>query len=168
MTMYKVSPSVQPRNQTLSTCCWLTCLEMLYEWHDAKYGSGKDPNTILETMDQSPDLFPYEMQSSGIDASECKNTARILGLRWSGATKTLDANTLASMIKSRGPLWIAGKFSHAFHHVIVVTACDPANGRIKIVNPYKNYSLQETPQTISWLEDRGFPWTACDASIMYW
>ncbi len=168
MSMFKVTPAVKPRSQPLSTCCWLTCLEMLYVWKNDRGDNSKDFDTILSDMDESPNLFPYDMQDSGIYASDCRATAQILGLHSSGDTKIINAEILTNLLRTRGPIWIAGKFSKQSSHVIVVTGCDPANGRIKHVNPWKNYSLQESPQTIGWLQERGYPWTSCDASIMYW
>ena len=160
--MIKVNPPVKPRNQVLSSCCWLTCLEMLFVW------KGKNPYTILDSMDQSPNLFAHYMKDNGIDADECKETAKMLGLRWSGNTPKLDINILQNLLQAHGPLWIAGKFSRAFDHVIVLTGVEPETGRITIVNPFRNNDLTESPQTIDWLQDRGYPWTSCDASIMYW
>ena len=86
MATYKVNPEVSPRNQPTSTTCWLTCLQMLFQWKIDKgqtsYSADKD--SILAAMDQSPNLYPYYMEKAGIAPGECKETAKMLGLRWSG------------------------------------------------------------------------------------
>ncbi len=166
--MFKVNPPVKPRTQPFSTCCWLTCLEMMFIWKNERGDKSKDYTMILSDMDKSPELFPYYMKDAGISASECRNTAKMLGLSCSGDTKILEKEQLFTMLATHGPLWIAGKFSKESSHVIVVTGCEIDTGRIKIINPWNNYSLGETPQTVEWLQERGDPWTNCDASIMYW
>jgi hypothetical protein len=168
MAMFKVTPMVKPRTQPLSTCCWLTCLEMLFEWKKDKGDSGKNPGTILQQMDKSTELYPYAMRDSGIAMRECKPTAKILGLRWAGDTKVIDAQVLTDSLKAHGPLWIAGEWETGSPHVIVVTACNPETGSIKYVNPWKNGDLSESNNTVSWLQERGNTWSGCDASIMYW
>jgi len=141
---------------------------MLFEWKSEKGDKSKSANSILADMDESPDLYPYYMQTAGISSGECRTTARMLGLGCSGDTKIIDAKVLKNMLQTHGPLWIAGKFSKAHSHVIVVTGCDPETGNIRHINPWNNYTLEEGPQTIGWLQERGSPWTDCDASVMYW
>lgn len=168
MAMYKV-PGVKARNQQLSTSCWLTCLEMLFAW------KGKNPNNILETMDQSPNLFPYYMKDNGIAASECKETAKMLGLCYAGDTGVIDAGILTSILQKHGPILINGYYSLVnsttpgrHHHAILVTGCDPSENKIRYIDTFKNYMLEDSPQSISWLQDRRQPWISCDASMMYW
>ena len=168
MSMFKVTPAVKPRNQPLSTCCWLTCLEMLYVWKNDKGDTGKNVNSILPEMDKSPVLYPYYMKNAGIAAGECQPTAKILGLRWSGDTKVIDAGVLTNALKTHGPLWIAGEWTKGSPHVIVVTGCDPDSGSIRYINPYANFTLDESSGTVGWLQERGSLWSSCDASIMYW
>jgi hypothetical protein len=168
MAMYKVSPDVTPRNQPLSTCCWLTCLEMLFTWKK------KDISSILGTMDQSPNLFPYYMKDAGISPGEVKETAKYLGLKC--GTGEIEAKVLHDCLKQHGPMWIAGDWVQGADpsvkkdnsHVIVVTACDPDDGRIKYINPYANNDLSESPGTVSWLTKRSTKWKNADASVMYW
>ncbi|HMT09968.1 MAG TPA: papain-like cysteine protease family protein [Pyrinomonadaceae bacterium] len=161
MSMYKVSPNVSPKNQTSTSCCWLTCLEMLFEWKN------KDSSKILEKMDASPNLFPYYMKDNGIAPGECKETAKMLGLKWAG-DGDFTGEILHGILKSYGPVWVAGQWIPGYSHVIVVTGVDKDDGRIKIVNPWKNYDLSESPRTVSWLNERGTVWKTCPASIMYW
>jgi len=161
MAMYKVSPAVSPRNQETTSCCWLTCLEMLFDWKK------KDTSSILSKMDASPNLFPYYMKDHGIAPGECKETAKMLGLKWAG-DGDFEGGTLYDILKSYGPVWVAGQWISGYNHVIVVTAVDKEDNRISIVNPWKNYDLSESPRTIDWLNARGSVWKNCDASIMYW
>ena len=167
MAMYKVSPDVKPKSQPLSTCCWLTCLEMLFAWK-------KKTTDILATMDQSPNLFPYYMKNAGIAPGECRETARYLGLKCGSGD--IEATVLADCLKQHGPMWVAGDWVKGHDanakgdnsHVIVVTACDPDDGRIKYINPYNNFDLSESPGTVSWLTKRSTKWKNCDAGVMYW
>lgn len=174
MSMFKVSPDVTPRNQPLATCCWLTCLEMLFIWKANKGDKTKDYTKIMELMDASPNLFPETMKNKGIAPGECRETARYLGLQC--GTGNIEASVLHDCLKMHGPMWVAGdwvqgadeseKEDHS--HVIVVTACDPTDGRIRYINPWKNYTLEDSPGTVSWLTARSKKWINCDASVMYW
>lgn len=167
MGMFKVSPEVKPRSQPFSTCCWLTCLKMMFEWKHDKNDKTKNPEKILEIMDAAPSLWPYEMEKSGIAPGECKDTARILGLRWSGDGE-IEANVLADMMPVSGPLWVAGMWRKGSSHVIVVTGVDKESGKVTYIDPWENYSLTESSGPVSWLNSRGPVWKNCDASIMYW
>lgn len=173
MAMYKVSPAVTAKTQPLSSCCWLTCLEMLFVWKK------KDSSGILEAMDKSPDLFPYYMKNNGIAPWECKETAKMLGLK--AGSGDIEAEVLESCLKTHGPMWIAGDWvegsmtekekaaNKADHsHVIVVTACDAAADKIKYINPWNNHDLSESNGTVSWLTKRADKWKNCTHSVMYW
>ena len=104
MAMFKVTPAVKPRTQPLSTCCWLTCLEMLFVWKNDQGDKTKNAASILAEMDKSPVLYPYYMKDAGIAARKCKTTAKMLGLRWAGDTKMIDAAVLTGALKAHGPL----------------------------------------------------------------
>lgn len=167
MSMYKVSPSVTPQMQPSGTSCWLTCLEMLYTWKNDKGDKSKKISSILPDMDKSPNLYPYYMQDAGIAPGECRETARMLGLGCAGDTKIIDAKILADALRMHGPLWIAGRWYMNCDHVIVVTGCNPETGKIKYVNPWRNYGCKDSDGTVGWLSERGDDWTGCDASVMY-
>ncbi len=167
MAMYKVSPDVKPMNQPTSSTCWLSSLQMLFQWKIDKGSSvSGDKDSILAAMDKSPNLFPYYMEKAGIAPGECKETAKMLGLRWAGGGD-IDAQVLRDALKSHGPYWVAGNWGSG-SHVIVVTACNPDLGTIRYVDPWKNYTLADSPGTISWLNGRGSVWKNCDASLIYW
>lgn len=166
--MVKVTPRVQALRQPLATCCWFTCLEMLFNWKNAKGDKSKKASMILSEMDKSPNLYPDYMMNAGIAPGECRETARMLGLRASGDTAQLDAGILAEMLKNHGPLWIAGRWYRNFNHVIVLTGCDPDSGQVKYVDPWDNPDLSESSNSVGYLSKRGPVWTNCDASIMYW
>ncbi len=167
MGMFNVSPAVRPRSQEWSTCCWLTCLEMMFEWKRNQGDKSKDPSKILELMDASPNLFPYYMRDAGIAPGECKETAKMLGLRWSGDGE-IYAEVLSDLMTRSGPLWVAGMWRKGSSHVIVVTGVDRDSGKIKYVDPWENNDLSQSNGTISWLNSRGQLWKSCDASVMYW
>lgn len=166
MSMTKVSPDVKPLNQPTTATCWLTCLEMIFNWKADKGQSGKTRDEILSAMDKSPILFPYNMVNVGIDHGEAKETAKMLGLRWAGGGD-IDGGALETVLKTYGPVWIAGCWYLGLSHVIVITACEAATGKIKYVNPYKNFTLEETPGTLQWLNDGRGHWKPIDGSIMY-
>lgn len=161
MAWTKVSPDVAPMNQPTSTCCWYTCLQMLFKW------KGRDTGLILKKMDESPNLFPYYMLDNGIAPSECKETAKALGMSWAGDGE-IDADVLARALRSHGPYWVAGMWQKNFSHVIVVTACNPEQGQIRYINPWMNHDLSDTWGTVSWLNDRGKVWKETDGSLIYW
>jgi ABC-type bacteriocin/lantibiotic exporter with double-glycine peptidase domain len=163
MGMFRVSPAVSPRNQRLSTTCWLTCLQMMFEW------KGKDASEggILQKMDTSPNLYPYDMRDAGIAPGECKETAKMLGLRWSGGGD-IAADVLYDSISQHGPIWIAGSWRKGQSHVLVVSGVDKDSGQIRYVDPWENYSLSDSSGTVTWLSNRGDVWKNCDASVMYW
>jgi len=167
MAMYKVTPNVTPRNQNLTTCCWYTCLQMLFSWK-------KDTRDILAEMDKSPNLFPYYMKTAGIAPGECRETARYLGLKCGSGN--IEASVLTDCLKQHGPMWVAGDWAKGadpnvegdHSHVIVVTGCDPDDGKIKFINPWQNNDLSESDGTVGWLTKRSTQWKNCDAGVMYW
>lgn len=159
--MTKVTPDVDPMNQPTSACCWYTCLQMMFRWKK------KDSSKILETMDSSPILFPDYMMKNGIAASECKETAKVLGLQWAGDGK-IDADVLANALKVHGPYWVAGEWQKNSPHVIVVTGCNPNSGEIRYINPWMNHDLSDSSGSMSWLNSRGNRWESTDGSLMYW
>lgn len=159
--MVKVNPAVQPRNQPTSTSCWYTCLQMLFDWKK------KDSSKIIETMDQSPNLFPDYMLKNGIAPSECKETAKILGLGFAGDGDTYP-DVMANALRSHGPYWVAGMWTKNSSHVIVVTSCDPETGAIRYINPWNNFDLSDSPGDIDWLNARGSVWKQTLGSMMYW
>ncbi len=167
MGMYKVTPDVEAECQSTGAACWYSGLRMLFKWKYAKGDKSKDCSTILSTLDESPVLYPYEMKDKwGIDVGECRLVARMLGLRATGDGE-LDAGAMAEVLKTHGPVWVAGNWGRG-NHVIVVTACDPDGGRLRVVNPYQNYGGTDQPMSIAELNKRGDLWKQCDASVMYW
>jgi papain like cysteine protease AvrRpt2 len=166
--MVKVSPAVTPRSQPTRAACWYSCFQMLFQWKFDKGDKSKDPDKILEMLDKSPMLYPYDMKDSwGIDAhGECREAARYLGLRATG-DGDLPASSMEEVLQKYGPIWVAGNWGQG-NHVIVVTACDASSGQIRFINPYQNFSLTDTPGTMTWLNARGDLWRSCDASVMYW
>jgi hypothetical protein len=166
--MVKVSPEVKPRSQPSRAACWYSCFQMLFQWKCDKGDKSKDPDKILEMLDRSPMLYPYEMAKTwGIDAhGECREASRYLGLRATG-DGDLPGDAMEEVLLKYGPIWVAGNWGQG-NHVIVVTSCDAASGKIRYVNPFMNYSLEDTPGTLSWLNARGDLWRSCDASVMYW
>jgi|SRR4028119_1785531 hypothetical protein len=164
--MFKVSPQVTPLTQRLPTCCWLTSLEMMFLWKAAKGGAKKNEDQILQAMDASPHLYPYYMRDFGIAPTECKETAKMLGLRWSG-DGDFTAEILHEMLKNYGPIWIAGKWYQNYSHVRVITGCEVGSGKVKYLDPLEP-SGKESNGTITSLNARGSEWKNCDASVMYW
>lgn len=165
--MAKVSPNVKPLSQPTAAACWYSCFRMLFQWKYDKGDKTKNPDSILDKMDQSPNLYPYDMKDSwGIDAGECRETARYLGLKASG-DGDIDAHYLEEGLNTYGPIWLAGNWGSG-NHVIVVTACTESDGKIRYINPYQNFSLKDSAGTISWLNQRGSLWRNCDASVMHW
>lgn len=162
-----MSPDVQPRRQEKGTNCWLTCLEMLFQWKRDKGDTTKDPSSICSSIDRSPNLWSQYMVENGIAPYECRETARLLGLQAAGDGE-IYADTLETVLKQKGPIWIAGRWYNNCDHVIVITGVDVQQGKVKFINPWRNYSLQESNGTISWLNERGSQWKSCDASVMYW
>jgi hypothetical protein len=165
--MAKVAPDVKAINQPTRAACWYACFQMLFQWKNDKGDKTKDPAAILGMMDKSPNLYPYLMKDSwGIDASECREAARYLGLKASGDGE-IYAEYLEEGLKTYGPVWIAGNWGSG-SHVIVITACTAADGTIRYINPYQNLTLSDSAGTISWLNGRGSVWKNCDASVMHW
>lgn len=168
MAMYKVSPAVTPRRQQNSSTCWLACLEMLFIWKNAKGDTSKDHTKICDLIDKADDLFSSIMLEKGLDTSECKSTARALGLKWSGGGD-IPGYILLDLLKAHGPIWIGGQWYMNRSHAIVITGVDPDEGKIRYINPYQNLDLSDSPGTLSWLNDnRGSAWKPCEAGLMYW
>ncbi len=167
MAMYKVKPEVKPMTQPTTTTCWLACFQMLFQWKSDNGGSvSANKASILATLDKSPNLFPYYMEKAGIAPGECKEAAKMLGLRWAGGGD-IDAKALHDALKSHGPYWVAGNWGSG-SHVIVVTACNPDTGSIKYIDPWQNVTLSDSNGTMSWLNERGSVWKNCDGSLIYW
>jgi hypothetical protein len=162
MAVYEVSPKVQPRNQPNGSTCWLSCLEMLFEWKK------KDPSTICDLIDQNTELFSSQLCKYGIAPEECKVVAKALGLQWTGGGD-IGRDTLYQALKSRGPYWIGGQWYLHRSHAIVLTAADPNSDNIRYINPFNNFSLTDSPGTLGWLNDnRGEAWKQSDSGLMYW
>jgi hypothetical protein len=184
MSIFKVAPDVQPRNQIENSTCWLSSLEMMFQWKYHKSGSYEHSNSlewkyercsgydytseILWKLDASYYLNPENMYKNGIAPQECRETARMLGLYATSFGDEIDAKMLQDMLRRYGPLWISGMWIQGRSHVMVVTGCNAETQKISFINPWKNFSLSETSGFVYWLQDRGSQWINCDASVMYW
>ena len=167
MAMYKVSPAVQPLNQAKSTTCWLACLEMMFQWKNDKGDTSKKKSQICGIIDSNTDYWADDLVAKGIAPAECRQVAHALGLQPTGAGD-YTAGILHDIISKKGPVWVAGMWLEGMSHVVVVTACDPDSGNIRIINPWKNYDLSDSPRTVSWLNARGDIWKSYEGSVMYW
>jgi len=166
MAVVKVAPAVKPDNQPTKAACWYSCFRMLFQWKIDKGDSSKDPDKILSMLDRSPNLFPYDMYATeGIRVQDCREAARYLGLRCGGGP--ISGEALSDLLKTRGPLWIAGNWGSG-SHVIVVTGYNDDNGQIRYVNPYNNVTLKDSSGGLDWLNQRTDVWINCEASVMYW
>jgi Papain-like cysteine protease AvrRpt2 len=167
MAMYKVSPAVKPVNQNQSTNCWLACLEMMFQWKCDRGDASKDKSKICSLIDAKTPYWAKDLENKGIAPYECADVARALGLQPTGAGN-YTPEILHDIISKRGPVWVAGMWLEGMSHVVVVTACDPADGRTRIINPWKNHDLSDAPSTVSWLNARGNLWKSYEGSVMYW
>lgn len=167
MSMYKVTPAVRGESQATRAGCWYSCMKMLFWWKYDKGDTSKHPSQILSQMDRSPMLYPWEMKDSwGIDAGECRETARMLGLQATG-DGDLDGYYIAETLKKRGPIWVAGDWGKG-NHVILIVGADGSDGRLRVVNPWQNPDGGDSPMNTSDLNKRGTLWKNCDASVMTW
>jgi len=167
MAMYKVFPGVKPLRQALSTTCWLTCLEMLFQWKKDKGDSSKDKSQICAKIDSNTDYWASDLTDNGIAPYECMQVARAMGMQPTGAgdyTKEI----LYDLVSKKGPLWVGGYWYGESAHVIVVTGVNPDNGKIKIVDPWKNWDLSEGDRDVGWLNARSKVWKAYEGTVMYW
>jgi len=167
MSWTKAAPDVFPIRQILKTECWLSCLIMMFQWKRNKGDTSKNPDEICRLIDRSPNLWSDYMVKNGIAPGECRETARQLGLRAAGDGE-IYPEFLADVLRKHGPLWIAGRWYQDCDHVMVVTACNPELDKVRVLNPWNNFSGEETEGTMRWLNARGSVWKNCDASIMYW
>jgi hypothetical protein len=102
-----------PLPQNVSSTCWRTCYEMLYNW------AGLDPSSI-------PDL----LKAAGIDyGSSCitglldddfSPAAMALGLSPLRFKRSISASDLKQYL-TKSPLWLAGKWYPSAKHVRIVT-----------------------------------------------
>ena len=167
MAMYKVTPEVRGEAQATKASCWYSCMKMLFWWKYDKGETSKHPSKILEMMDKSPMLYPWEMRDKwGIDAGECRETARMLGLQATG-DGDLDGYYIGETLKKRGPIWVAGDWGRG-NHVIVIIGSDGSGGHLRVINPYENNDGGDSPMSVSDLNKRGTLWRNCDASVMTW
>ncbi|MEZ5428647.1 MAG: papain-like cysteine protease family protein [Pyrinomonadaceae bacterium] len=165
--MFKVTPAVKPLNQARGTTCWLACLEMMFEWKKDKGDATKDKTKICDLIDQKTDYFSSIMVEKGLGTHECAPVARALGLQPTGAGD-YTRDILYSLVSNKGPLFVAGIWIENCPHAVVVTACDKDSDNIKIINPWRNYDLSESPRTVNWLNARGDLWKKVEGSVMYW
>ncbi len=164
--MFKVSPSIQVKTQALATTCWLTCLEMLFQWKKDKGDSSKDKSQICNIIDEKTQFFSSIMVEKGIGTNECASVARALGMQPTG-TGDYTRDILYDLVSKKGPLFVAGKWGGS-SHVILVTGCSNDSDEIKIVDPWKNYDLSESDSNLTWLNSRGSTWKGTEGSVMYW
>lgn len=166
MAMFKVTPSVKPLNQAKSTTCWLACLEMMYQWKIDKGDASKKKSEICSKIDSDTDYWADDLVSGGIGAPQCSQVARALGMQPTGAGD-YTAEILYDLMSKKGPLWVGGYWYGDSAHVILVTGVNPDNSKIKIVDPWKNYALEEGDRDVAWLNARSKHWKSFD-TVMYW
>src|SRR5690242_1060287 len=121
MTMFKVSPAIQVKTQALATTCWLTCLEMLFQWKKDKGDSSKDKSQICNIIDEKTQFYSSIMVEKGIAPNECASVARALGMQPTGAGD-YTREILYDLVSKKGPLWVAGKWGNS-SHVVLITGC---------------------------------------------
>jgi hypothetical protein len=167
MAMFKVSPAVQPKNQKFSTTCWLTCLEMMFQWKNDRGDASKKKWEICSLIDQKTDYWAEDLSNLGIAPIECRQVAQALGLQPTGAGD-YTPEILHDIVSKKGPAWVAGMWIPGLSHAVLVTGCKPANGKITIIDPYKNWDLTESDRTVSWINARGSIWKSYEGSVMYW
>lgn len=167
MAMFKVTPAVKPLNQKYMTTCWLAALEMLFQWKNDKGDMTKKKSQICSKIDSDTDYWADDLVNKGLHPTECYQVARALGLQPTGAGD-YTPQILHDLISKKGPLWVGGMWLENKSHAVVITACDPENGAIRIVNPWLNYDLSDAPRTVSWLNARGNLWKSYEGSVMYW
>ena len=167
MAMYKVSPDVKPLNQAAYTTCWLACLEMMVQWKNDAGDYTKSKSQIRNRIDKDTDYWADDLIDNGIHPRECAQVARALGMQPTGAGD-YTPGILYDLISRKGPLWVGGMWLQGMSHAIVITGCNPENGAIKIINPWRNVDLTESPRTVSWLNARGTLWKSYEGSVMYW
>ena len=167
MAMFKVSPAVKPINQDTTATCWLAALEMMFQWKNDKGDMTKKKSQICDKIDTDTDYWADDLKTKGIAAGECYQVARALGLQPTGAGD-YTAALLHDLISKKGPLWVGGMWLKNMSHVIVITACDPASGFIRIINPWKNFDFSDEQRNIGWLNARGSLWKSYEGSVMYW
>jgi hypothetical protein len=78
------------------------------------------------------------------------------------------AEIIYDILTKKGPMWVAGMWLKGMSHVIVVTGINREDGSLKIINPWQNNDLTESPRSVSWLNARGDVWKSYEGSVMYW
>jgi hypothetical protein len=157
----KVSPAIQPLNQAKSTTCWLASLEMLFKW------KSKDKTKICSLIDEKTDYWADDLIMNGLHPSECMQVARALGMQPTGAGN-YTREILYDLVWRKGPLWVGGMWLENMSHAVVITGVDPDSDKISIVNPWRNYALEEEERNIFWLNARGNFWKSYEGSVMHW
>ena len=161
MAWTTVLPKVIPINQPTSSTCWYVCLQMLFVW------KGRDPNDILRLLNADPEIYPDYWMDNGVSPSNCRQIARALGMSCAGDGE-VDADVLANALATHGPYWVAGEWIKGSPHVVVVTGINPASGKIRLVNPWKNWDLTETEDLLDNFNNRRQPWISTFCSFIYW
>ena len=167
MAMYKIAPDIKPLRQAKSTTCWLTCLEMLFQWKNDQGDTSKKKSQICSKIDSDTDYWADDLVKEGIAPYECYQVARAMGMQPTGAgdyTKEI----LHDLVSKKGPLWVGGYWYGNSAHVIVVTGVNPVNGKITIVDPYNNWDLTEGDRDVGWLNARSKHWKSYEGTVMYW
>ena len=166
--MYNVNPEVNARSQVKTSTCWLSALEMMFDWKYKRGYSYDYAAEILYKMDASYYLDVKYIYKNGIAPSECRETAKMLGLYAAGGTPTIPADVLEDLLRRKGPVWISGRWLPNSSHAVVITGCEAATGKIKYIDPWQNNALTDSNASTAWLDNRGPDWTNCDAGLMYW
>ena len=161
MAWTTVYPKVIPINQPTSSTCWLACMQMLFVW------KGKDADDVLRKLNADPDIFPDYWVQNGVSPANCLQIARSLGMGCAGDGE-IDGNVLARALTAHGPYWVAGEWIKGSPHVIVITGVNPATGRVKLVNPWKNFDLSESEDLLDNINNRRQPWISTFGSLIYW
>lgn len=167
MSMFKVAPAVKPLRQVYSSTCWLTCLEMMFQWKNDKGDKSKQKSQICSKIDSDTDYWADDLVKEGLGAPQCYQVARAMGMQPTGAgdyTKEI----LHDLISKKGPLWVGGYWYGKSAHAILVTGVNPVNGDITIVDPLNNWDLSEGDSDLGWLNARSKHWKSFEGTVMYW
>jgi hypothetical protein len=107
--------ALTPRRQQLSSLCWLTCYQMLYDWKSL------DPATIPDKLKAAGIDYDQACRTGLMPADNAK-AARALGLSPVGFGQQITAFDFKQRLPF-SPIWIAGEWFPNGLHARLVTGC---------------------------------------------
>jgi hypothetical protein len=127
---------MQPKYQILSTLCWFTCFEMLYQW------KGLDTSTIGQKL-RDGGIDTAAARERGLLPKDNLAAAKALGMNALGFGQPLFVHDIQEPLRS-SPVWTCGQWNATNKHVVVLIGA--SNEKVEYYDPWYDVSPAEAAE----------------------